>query len=372
MTFDMITSLSLLSNYGIIVTPDSYSLNSTKTVIVGMSGGVDSSVSALLLRLMGYRVIGIYMKNWHTCNPLDYDDVRSVADALDINYYSINLTDDYSSKVFDAFLADLNAGLTPNPDVLCNKYIKFSVFLKYAKMLGADFIATGHYAKMIQSTNGSALARPLDLTKDQTYFLHDIDPACYSSVIFPLADLLKSTVRQIATDFNLPVATKKDSTGICFIDNKDYRIFISDYIAKTKGNFIDQYGNILGRHDGLAFYTVGQRRGLNLSFTSNTALTRLYAGRSLIVTAKSFRDNSILLVPDGDPMLTTKTIMIKNKNSSFTGRCLVRSSNLGVLVDAYVNQDNVHFDIDHKLVAPGQYLVFYNDSGMVLGGAIAS
>jgi tRNA-specific 2-thiouridylase len=337
-------------------------------VVVGLSGGVDSSVSALLLKLQGYKVVGIYMKNWHTCNPQDYADVVKISNLLDIPYYSINLIDDYRAKVFDSFIHDLNMGLTPNPDVLCNTHIKFDVFLKYAKLLGADYLATGHYAKIVNINGIIYLSQPKDKNKDQTYFLSGIDQKVLNSVLFPLSDLTKVQVRQIASDFNLPVFNKKDSMGICFISNDNYRDFIVDYIAASKGDFIDLDGNVLGQHDGLPFYTIGQKKGLGLDY-SNIYLKR-YSGRSLVVYRKSLDNNSITLVPIDYVGLSVKGLSFRNKIGNFNGTCFVRSSNLGDLKLAHVYDNILIFDTTQLKVAPGQYLVFYDDSGIVLGNAI--
>lgn len=366
MNFTVTDSINILARYGLSVSPTDLAVNSLKTVVVGLSGGVDSSVSALLLKLMNYRVIGIHMKNWTTCNPQDYLDVVAVADALDIPYYSVNLTSDYQTKVFDSFVKDLNAGLTPNPDILCNKYIKFDVFFKHALLLGADFVATGHYAKI--TPDNSALMQPVDLTKDQTYFLYAIDSSILSKVLFPLGNLTKKIVRQIAKDFNLPVATKKDSTGICFIDNTNFRKFISDYVSSTKGNFIDADGNVLGTHLGLPFYTIGQKKGLNLNFPRGSKIAKKYSALKLVVASKDVKTNTILLVPDTSSELKTRSFTFKDKTTSFTGDCLIRCRNLGDLIPATVDAKQVSFKNDVDLVAPGQALVMYSFDGVVLGG----
>lgn len=370
MNYNMNDALQILSHYGVHLSAPDYDANSFKTVVVGLSGGVDSSVSALLLKLMGYRVIGIHMKNWHTCNPDDYADVVSVADALNIPYYSINLTADYQAKVFDSFVSDLNSGLTPNPDILCNQHIKFDVFLKHALLLGADFIATGHYAKITKVGNHYSLAQPVDLTKDQTYFLYAVNPGVLDKVLFPLGNLPKKTVRLIANDFNLLVASKKDSTGICFIDNKDFRTFIGDYIKGVSGNFIDLNGNVLGTHDGLPFYTIGQKRGLNLNFPRGSNVAKMYSNLSLVVAHKDLQTNDILLVPADSARLKTKSLQFRNKTSSFLGDCWVRCRNLGPLTPATVTDTQVIFVSDFNVVAPGQSLVMYDKLGMVLGGML--
>lgn len=357
-----------LNRYGIHISKTDFDSNANKTVVIGLSGGVDSSVSAALLKMQGYNVIGIYMKNWTTCNPQDYDDVTKVANILDIPYYSINLSDDYKAMVFDSFINDLNNGLTPNPDVLCNKYIKFNVFFNYAKLLGADYIATGHYAKIVKNNNTYNLAQPKDKTKDQTYFLSDINPNVLNQVLFPLSDLYKSQVRQIAQDLNLPVAGKKDSMGICFISNDNYRNFISDYISSKRGNFIDIDGNILGQHIGLPFYTIGQKRGLNLDYRNKKL--KQYSGQSLVVFKKNTKDNSIILLPNMHPCLKTQVLYFRNKSFNLNIKCLVRFSNLGQLHDAFVYKDYLILNQCQNIIAPGQYAVFYDFNGVVLGNAI--
>jgi tRNA-specific 2-thiouridylase len=361
-------SIPYLNSLGIQISSDDLIHNSSKTVVIGLSGGVDSSVSAALLKMQGYNVIGIYMKNWKTCNPQDFDDVTKVSNILDIPYYSINLSDDYKAMVFDSFINDLNNGLTPNPDVLCNKYIKFNVFFNYAKLLGADYLAMGHYAKIVKNNNIYNLAQPKDKTKDQTYFLSDINPNVLNQVLFPLSDLYKSQVRQIAQDLNLPVAGKKDSMGICFISNDNYRTFISDYISTKRGNFIDIDGNILGQHIGLPFYTIGQKRGLNLDY--NIKKLKQYARQSLVVFKKNTKDNSIILVPNFYSILKTKVVFFRDKSSKFNGTCLVRSSNLGNLKIAKIFDNYLIFDQNQQLIAPGQYLVFYDSNGIVVGNSI--
>jgi len=339
-------------------------------VVVGLSGGVDSSVSALLLRLQGYKVIGIYMKNWHTCNPQDYSDVVKIANILDIPYYSINLSDDYKTKVFDSFLSDLNMGFTPNPDILCNTHIKFDIFLKYAKILGADYLATGHYAKIISIDGKNYLAQPKDKNKDQTYFLSGIDLKVLDSILFPLSNLTKVQVRKIARDFNLPVFNKKDSMGICFISNDNYRSFIADYISASKGNFIDLDGNVLGQHDGLPFYTIGQKRGLRLNYANQ--FIKKYTGSALVVYSKNIINNTITLVPSDYSGLSINSLSFRDKIGTFNGTCFVRTSNLGDLKMANVSGDTLCFDSPQRKVAPGQYVVFYDGNGKVLGNAIVT
>ena len=236
-----------------------------KKVVVGMSGGVDSSVSALLLKQQGYEVIGMFMKNWEekdengVCRSArDYEDVVKVCKQLDIPFYSVNFTEEYRNQVFSHFLAELEAGFTPNPDILCNREIKFKAFLEKAISLGADFLATGHYCR----NESSQLLKGSDPNKDQSYFLYTLSSAALQKVLFPVGGLLKSEVRKIAKEFGLATSEKKDSTGICFIGKRDFKEFAGRYLGYKPGNFENLKGEVIGQHDGIAFYTIGQRKGL--------------------------------------------------------------------------------------------------------------
>lgn len=240
---------------------------SQKTVVVGMSGGVDSSVSALLLKEQGYRVIGLFMKNWEEKNlegectsAQDFEDVANVCKTLQIPYYAVNFVQEYWEFVFQHFVEELKLGFTPNPDILCNKEIKFHLFFKKALELGADFLATGHYAQISENS----LLKGLDPGKDQTYFLYTLKQEILSKVLFPIGHLHKKEVRALALANNLITANKKDSTGICFIGKRDFKEFISKYIPYQKGPFLTLEGKKLGEHEGMAYYTIGQRKGLKI------------------------------------------------------------------------------------------------------------
>jgi tRNA-specific 2-thiouridylase len=244
---------------------------SIKTVAIGMSGGVDSSVSALLLKKQGYRVIGMFMKNWEekdgngVCySTRDFDDVVKVCKQLDIPFYSVNFVEEYRTQVFSHFLAELEAGFTPNPDILCNREIKFKALLEKAIHLGADFLATGHYCRKCETLNPPKLLKGADPNKDQSYFLYTIPSHALQKVLFPVGHLLKSEVRQIAKEFGLATAEKKDSTGICFIGKRDFKDFTSRYLGYKPGKFENLKGDVIGQHDGIAFYTIGQRKGLRI------------------------------------------------------------------------------------------------------------
>jgi tRNA-uridine 2-sulfurtransferase len=236
---------------------------SQKVVAVGMSGGVDSSVCAYLLKQQGYRVIGLFMKNWEedTCTATqDFEDVVRVCEKLDIPYYSFNFAKEYKDRVFNSFLEDLKKGLTPNPDILCNREIKFDVFFKKAKQLGANFLATGHYAQ-ISNYN---LVKGKDSNKDQSYFLYTLKSHILKEVLFPIGHLLKDDVRKIAKKADLPVHNKKDSVGICFIGKRNFSNFLSKFIGYNPGNFENLKKQIIGKHQGCAYYTIGQRKGLKI------------------------------------------------------------------------------------------------------------
>lgn len=237
-----------------------------ETVVVGMSGGVDSSVSALLLKNLGYQVIGLFMKNWEDppgeapCKAsVEFEDVARVCEILEIPYYTVNFVEEYRESVFTQFIDDYRSGLTPNPDILCNREIKFKVFLEKAMALGGKFMATGHYCRL---DDFGRLMRGLDKDKDQSYFLHAVKQEALRKVLFPIGHLLKKEVRSIARKAGLPTAEKKDSTGICFIGKRDFKPFLSQYIQRQPGNFETLDGRIVGSHEGTAFYTLGQRKGM--------------------------------------------------------------------------------------------------------------
>src|SRR5690625_4468538 len=240
-------------------------------VVLGMSGGVDSSVAALLLKEQGYEVIGVFMKNWDDTDEfgvctatIDYEDVRRVCDQIGIPYYSVNFEQQYWDKVFTYFLDEYKSGRTPNPDVMCNKEIKFKAFMEYALSIGAEFVATGHYAQ-VQTTDGKTqLLRGVDHNKDQTYFLNQLSEDVLEKVLFPLGHMEKSEVREIAKAHDLATATKKDSTGICFIGERNFKEFLSEYLPAQPGKMQTISGETKGKHDGLMYYTIGQRHGLGI------------------------------------------------------------------------------------------------------------
>lgn len=267
-----IDPISYLNDHGFSVDDAILQSNSEKTVVVGMSGGVDSSVVAVLCKLLGFKTIGIFMKNWEETgadgrctSEIDYEDVIHVCNQIDIPYYSINFSKEYEENVFSAFLSEYKEGHTPNPDILCNREIKFKVFFDKISEFGADFLATGHYCQTQKIGDKYHLKKGLDSNKDQSYFLYAINGKVLDRVLFPLGHLEKTMVREIARDFDLKTKSKKDSTGICFIGERNFKDFLSEYIEKQTGNFVNlETGNIIQEHDGMCFYTIGQRKGLGI------------------------------------------------------------------------------------------------------------
>jgi len=286
-----------------------------KTVVIGMSGGVDSSVSALLLKEQGYNVIGLFMKNWEEkdnngrCSSQDdFDDVRRVADSLSIPYYTVNFTKEYQEHVFSYFIESLKRGRTPNPDVLCNREIKFGPFLEHALSLGADYIATGHYAQVEEAGGKFYLKKAVDLNKDQTYFLNQLNPHQLSKVIFPIGHLTKPNVREIAKKHNLSTASKKDSTGLCFIGERNFKKFLSNYLPAQIGDIKTLDGKIVGKHDGLMYYTLGQRRGLNLGGMSGTDNERWF------VVDKDLTTNTLYVTQGSEELLNSTSLIAHGVN----------------------------------------------------------
>lgn len=352
-----------------------------KTVVVGMSGGVDSSVAALLLKQQGYNVIGLFMLNWEeedasgACTAeSDYADVRRVCSLLDIPYYSVNFAKEYQERVFAHFLAEYAAGRTPNPDVLCNREIKFGPFREYALSLGADYIATGHYCGIDHASDGRHyLLKAKDCGKDQTYFLNQVTQPQLANVLFPLADLDKGEVREIAERNGLATAKKKDSTGICFIGERNFRKFLSEYLPAKPGKILSLEGEEVGEHCGLMYYTLGQRRGLDLGGKKGES------GRWFVVK-KDLKDN-ILYVSHGDetPLYSSECrvnglnwIGIDPPISPFEcyAKFRYRQGEQKVTVIPQGDEVKVVFAEAQRAVTAGQYAVFYDDKRCLGGGVI--
>ena len=278
-------------------------------VIVGMSGGVDSSVAALLLKRQGYDVTGVFMKNWEEKNDegvcsseQDWEDVRHVCDKIDIPYYSVNFTEEYYERVFKIFLEAYGKGFTPNPDVLCNKEIKFKAFLDFALKSGAEKIATGHF---VRTNNLGELIKGVDKNKDQSYFLYMLKKSQLKKSLFPVGGLTKEEVRKIALGAGIPVYNKKDSTGICFIGERNFKKFLMEYFPAQKGPMITDTGETVGEHDGLMFYTIGQRKGLGIGGRGD--------GRSFFVVGKDIKNNALIVAQGEDhPLLFSNSAKIED------------------------------------------------------------
>ncbi len=348
-----------------------------KRVVVGMSGGVDSSVTAFLLKEQGYDVIGVFMKNWDDTNEFgvctatkDYEDVIRVCNQINIPYYAVNFEQQYWDKVFTYFLDEYKHGRTPNPDVMCNKEIKFKAFLDYALSLGADYVATGHYAQ-VRSINGEVeLLRGVDHNKDQTYFLNQISKDVLQKVLFPLGHLEKAEVRKIAAQHGLATAMKKDSTGICFIGERNFKEFLSGYLPAQPGKMETIHGELKGNHDGLMYYTIGQRHGLGIGGE----------GDAWFVVGKNVKDN-VLYVEQGDQneFLYSDQLIASNMNwlkevaPSFTctAKFRYRQKDSKVTVTLLENgKVQVHFHHPERAITPGQAVVFYQDDICLGGGTI--
>ncbi|MCL2621486.1 MAG: tRNA 2-thiouridine(34) synthase MnmA [Firmicutes bacterium] len=347
-----------------------------KTVVVGMSGGVDSSVSALLLKQQGYNVVGLFMKNWEEkdesgicTSEADFADVKRVCEKLEIPYYAVNFSEQYLDKVFAEFLEDFKKGYTPNPDVLCNREIKFGPFLQYALKMGADYVATGHYCNIKEINGQFYLAKAVDTNKDQTYFLNQLSQEQLRCVMFPIGGLTKPQVREIAESNGLITAKKKDSTGICFIGERKFKDFLKTYLPAKAGDIYSLAGEKLGHHDGLMYYTLGQRRGLNIGGKADGINDRWFVvkkdleknilyvnhGEHNQMFSTGLKYDTLNLIPP-----TIKLHEIKNLKAKFRYRQEAQ--------DVAVSGSTVTFKNKQRSVTPGQWVVFY-DNEFCLGGA---
>ncbi|MEG0594611.1 MAG: tRNA 2-thiouridine(34) synthase MnmA [Christensenella sp.] len=352
-------------------------------VVVGMSGGVDSAVSALVLKEQGYDVIGVFMKNWDDSEPdkecpaaVDYDDVRSVCAKIDIPYYTVNFEHEYWERVFKYFLEEYKKGRTPNPDVLCNKEIKFAAFLDFAKKAGADYLATGHYARLARDNGRVYLKKGLDGLKDQSYFLCMLSQAQIGRAMFPIGEMQKNDVRKMAEECGLSVAKKKDSTGICFIGERKFKQFLQTYLPANPGDMKTLEGKVVGRHDGLMYYTLGQRRGLDIGGSAEGTGERWFV-------VKKDMQNNVLYVSQGaeSELLYSRALVMSGTNfiaggeekAGFACAAKVRYRQPDQSAYATKRADGVYlveFEQKQRAVTPGQYCVLY-DGDVCIGGGVA-
>ena len=354
-------------------------------IVVGLSGGVDSAVAAWLLKREGHEVVGIFMKNWedddtdeYCTSRQDLIDAAAVADVIGIELEAVNFAREYRERVFAHFLSDYQAGRTPNPDVLCNSEIKFNAFLDHALSLGAERIATGHYAQLERADDGVRLLKAADGTKDQTYFLHRLDQRQLDRTLFPVGHLTKSAVRAIAREQRIPTYAKKDSTGICFIGERPFRDFLARYLPKTPGPIETADGCVVGRHQGLAYYTLGQRQGLGIGGRRGADESAWF------VAGKDLARNALTVVQGrDDPRLYAQTLEVDAMHW-IANRSAVSGSRLAAktryrMADAPCRLDRVDsgrwraaFDAPQWAPTPGQYLVLYDGDVCLGGGAISA
>lgn len=353
-----------------------------KKVIIGMSGGVDSSVAAWLLKEQGYQVEGLFMKNWEQDDTenfcpaaQDLADAQAVCNQLDIPLHSINFSEQYWDRVFTHFLSEYQKGRTPNPDVLCNKEIKFNAFLNHALSMGADFIATGHYAKNKIEGDYGFLYKAKDRDKDQTYFLHAVEPRALAKTLFPVGEYTKPQIRAFAKELGLVTQAKKDSTGICFIGERRFKSFLNEFILAQPGEIKDTRGTVLGSHDGLMFYTLGQRQGLGIGGMQNSNDEPWY------VVDKDVPTNTLYVAQGTQhPMLYSQGLICspihwlsKTAPDQLPLTCYAktryRQEDQACMISPLDNnQHYVMFSSLQRAVTPGQYVVFY-DKNQCLGGA---
>ena len=356
-----------------------------RNVVIGMSGGVDSAVSAYLLKQQGYQVTGLFMKNWeddddseYCSSRQDFIDAASAADVIGIDLEAVNFAKEYKERVFSDFLREYSTGRTPNPDVLCNAEIKFKAFLDEAMRMGADHIATGHYAQVREVDGRFELLRGIDPGKDQSYFLHRLNQAQLSKAVFPVGGMFKRDVRRLAAEIGLPVATKKDSTGICFIGERPFREFLNRYLPTKSGPIQTPDGRVVGEHVGLSFYTIGQRKGIGIGGSKEGN------GEPWFVAAKDLKRN-VLIVVQGhdDPMLLSSglsavhcswvagtppavgaPVTVKTRYRAPDGRCEFTAA------DAAAGTCAMTFPEPQWAATPGQSAVLYTGDVCLGGGFI--
>ncbi len=355
--------------------------NSSKKVIVGMSGGVDSSVSAYLLQQQGYQVEGLFMKNWDEDDGTEYctaiedlADAQAVCDKLGIHLHTANFAAEYWDNVFEHFLDEYKAGRTPNPDILCNREIKFKAFLEYAQMLGADLIATGHYTRRAERDGKAVLLKGLDPKKDQSYFLHQVGNEELAMTLFPVGELEKPKVREIADMLELATAKKKDSTGICFIGERRFTDFLKQYLPAQPGKIVTPNGDQIGEHQGLMYYTLGQRQGLGIGGLAN------YPEEPWFVAGKNLEQNELIAVQGidnellySDWLYAREIFWISGEQPTLPLRCKAkvryRQPDQECVIDQVEGGYRVTFTERQRAVTPGQSLVLYSDD-LCLGGGV--
>jgi tRNA-uridine 2-sulfurtransferase len=351
-----------------------------RSVIVGLSGGVDSAVAALLLKEQGWAVQGLFMSNWeedddgYCTSAQDFQDARAIAHELDIPLHRVSFAAEYKARVFEYFLSEQRAGRTPNPDVLCNREIKFGVALRYVRRLGASHFATGHYARIIQGPQGVELHKALDGSKDQSYFLHAVATEHLSQTLMPLGEIEKSAVRERARRAGLPVYDKPDSTGICFIGERPFREFLSQFLEQRPGPIESAEGEVLGTHQGLPFYTLGQREGLHIGGKRGRLEQPWY------LAAKDGARNALIVVQGHDhPLLRSSSLttgpmhwLVDERTAPFRCSVKVRYRQVDQAATFEPKGDGtarILFDEPQRAVTPGQYAVAY-ENGRCLGGAV--
>jgi tRNA-specific 2-thiouridylase len=360
-------------------------------VVVGLSGGVDSAVTAHLLKAQGHEVIGVFMKNWeddddseYCSSNIDFVDAAAVADVLGIEIEHVNFAADYKDRVFAEFLREYQAGRTPNPDVLCNAEIKFKAFLDHAMRLGAGKIATGHYARVRERAGKFELLKGLDESKDQSYFLHRLNQAQLSKTLFPIGELRKTEVRRIAQELGLPNAKKKDSTGICFIGERPFREFLNRYISHEPGPMKDERGRVLGQHQGLSFYTLGQRQGLGIGGVKDKKAQRGGGSHEPWFVARKDMDSNTLFVVQGHDHPWLQSMALDADDASwvagaapaagaYAAKTRYRQADAPCVLAAGAGETfQLDFSEPQWAVTPGQSAVLYDGEVCLGGGVIAA